>query len=97
MPSGPTGTLSSSIATPSLRKSRRGSIFDHTYDADHGSLVLIYVMPIGLSTIGWRMYIINASWNIVTFFLIVSAILVSFRIHAHPLAPILGRDERFIP
>jgi len=33
-------------------------------------------MPIGLANIGWRMYIINASWNIVTFFLIVS---VSFR------------------
>ena len=31
-------------------------------------------MPIGLANIGWRMYIINASWNIVTFFLIVSII-----------------------
>jgi len=34
------------------------------------ALVLIYVMPIGLANIGWRMYIINASWNVVTFFLI---------------------------
>jgi len=31
-------------------------------------------MPIGLANIGWRMYIINASWNVVTFFLIVSII-----------------------
>ena len=97
MPSGPTGTLSSSIAMPFLRKSCRGSTSGHACDADHGSLVLIYVMPIGLSTIGWRMYIINASWNIVTFFLIVSEIPVSFRTRAHPLAPILGGDERSIP
>ena len=97
MPSGPTDTLSSSIAMPFLRKSRGGSMSGHTGDADHGSLVLIYVMPIGLSTIGWRMYIINASWNIVTFFLIVSEIPVPFRTRAHPLAPILGRDKRFIP
>lgn len=34
------------------------------------ALVLIYLMPIGLANIGWRMYIVNASWNIVTFFLI---------------------------
>lgn len=69
----------------------------HTGDADYGSLVLIYVMPIGLSTIGWRMYIINASWNVVTFFLIVSEAPVPFQTRAHPSAPILGRDKRFIP
>jgi len=34
------------------------------------ALVLIYLMPIGLANIGWRMYIVNASWNIITFFLI---------------------------
>ncbi|ORY21512.1 putative sugar transporter [Naematelia encephala] len=34
------------------------------------ALVLVYVMPIGLANLGWKMYIINASWNIVTFVLI---------------------------
>jgi len=29
-----------------------------------------YVMPIGLKTLGWKMYVINASWDVVTFFLI---------------------------
>lgn len=35
------------------------------------SLVLVYVMPIGLANLGWKMYIINGSWNVVTFVLIV--------------------------
>lgn len=34
------------------------------------ALVLVYVMPIGLARIGWKMYVINASWNIVTFGLV---------------------------
>jgi hypothetical protein len=65
-------TQSSSIVMLFLRE----PLPDGPNIADRGSLVLIYVMPIGLANIGWRMYIINASWNIVTFFLIVSA---SFR------------------
>ena len=28
------------------------------------------MMPIGLATLGWKMYIINASWDVVTFILI---------------------------
>jgi hypothetical protein len=28
-------------------------------------------MPIGLANLGWKMYIINGSWNVVTFVLIV--------------------------
>ncbi|WWD17594.1 hypothetical protein CI109_102035 [Kwoniella shandongensis] len=34
------------------------------------ALVLVYVMPIGLAKLGWKMYMINASWNIITFGLI---------------------------
>jgi hypothetical protein len=29
-------------------------------------------MPIGLANIGWKMYMVNASWDIVIFGLIVS-------------------------
>jgi hypothetical protein len=39
-------------------------------------LVLVYVMPIGLANLGWKMYIINGSWNVVTFVLIVSHLLI---------------------
>ena len=33
--------------------------------------VLVYVMPIGLHNIGWRMYMVNGSWDIVILGLIV--------------------------
>lgn len=36
------------------------------------SLVLTFVMPIGLQNIGWKMYMVNASWDIVVLGLIVS-------------------------
>lgn len=29
-------------------------------------------MPIGLANIGWKMYLVNASWDVVIFGLIVS-------------------------
>jgi hypothetical protein len=35
-------------------------------------LALVFIMPIGLNNIGWRMYMVNGGWDIVTFFLIVS-------------------------
>ncbi|KAK6371851.1 hypothetical protein LTS17_008675 [Exophiala oligosperma] len=34
------------------------------------ALALVFVMPIGINNIGWRMYMINGGWDIVTFFLI---------------------------
>jgi len=34
------------------------------------ALALVFVMPIGLTNIGWKMYMINGGWDIVTFFLI---------------------------
>ena len=40
--------------------------------ADSHSCVLVYVMPIGLANIGWKMYMINGSWDIVIVVLIVS-------------------------
>ncbi|KAI1088870.1 putative hexose carrier protein [Rostrohypoxylon terebratum] len=33
--------------------------------------VLVYVMPIGLTNIGWKMYMINGSWDIVVLVLII--------------------------
>lgn len=36
------------------------------------SLVFIFIMPIALQNIGWKMYMVNASWDIVILWLIVS-------------------------
>jgi hypothetical protein len=38
------------------------------------SLVFVYIMPIGLENIGWKMYMINGSWDIVILILIVRVI-----------------------
>lgn len=35
-------------------------------------LCLVYVMPIGISNIGWKMYMINGAWDVITLILIVS-------------------------
>lgn len=37
------------------------------------SVVFVFIMPIGFANIGWRMYFVNASWDIVIIGLIVSA------------------------
>lgn len=34
------------------------------------ALLFVFIMPIGLANIGWKMYIINASWDVVIFGLI---------------------------
>lgn len=34
-------------------------------------MLLVYIMPIGLANLGWKMYMINGSWDIITFILIV--------------------------
>lgn len=36
------------------------------------SLIFVFIMPIGLANIGWKMYMVNASWDIVIVVLIVS-------------------------
>jgi len=36
-------------------------------------LVFVFIMPIGLANIGWKMYMVNASWDIVIVGLIVSS------------------------
>ena len=38
-------------------------------------LVFVFIMPIGLTNIGWKMYMVNASWDIVILALIVSCLL----------------------
>jgi hypothetical protein len=38
------------------------------------STVFVIVMPIALKNIGWKIYIINASWNLVTVALIVGLV-----------------------
>ncbi|ORX37914.1 general substrate transporter [Kockovaella imperatae] len=35
------------------------------------ALVLIYLMPIGLANIGWKMYFVNASWDVLIFIVII--------------------------
>lgn len=35
-------------------------------------LIFVFIMPIGLANIGWKMYMVNASWDIVIVILIVS-------------------------
>ncbi len=37
------------------------------------SIVFVFIMPIGLGNIGWKMYMVNASWDIIILFLIVSS------------------------
>jgi hypothetical protein len=39
---------------------------------DFCRLVFVFIMPIGLNNIGWKMYMVNASWDIVILGLIVS-------------------------
>ena len=36
------------------------------------SVVLVFVMPIGLNNIGWKMYMVNGGWDVIVIFLIVS-------------------------
>jgi hypothetical protein len=45
---------------------------------DHGRMLLVFVMPIGLNNIGWKMYMVNGSWDIITFFLIVRPLYRAF-------------------
>lgn len=42
-------------------------------------LVFVFIMPIGLENIGWKMYMVNASWDIIILGLIVSDHSHSFR------------------
>jgi hypothetical protein len=36
------------------------------------ALVFVFIMPIGIANIGWKMYVINGGWDVVIFGLIVS-------------------------
>lgn len=60
-------------------------------------------MPIGIGNIGWKMYIINGGWDVITFVLIVSFWFVLFcmesgvghwlKSKANMAGCILGRDQ----
>lgn len=39
---------------------------------DSYRLILVFVMPIGLNNIGWKMYMINGGWDVIVVVLIVS-------------------------
>lgn len=51
--------------------------------------VLVYVMPIGLANISWRMYMVNGSWDIVIIGLIVSFLLLLLLFFSFPFPPSL--------
>lgn len=40
--------------------------------ADNYRCVFVFIMPIGLNNIGWKMYIANGSWDVAIAVLIVS-------------------------
>jgi hypothetical protein len=46
-----------------------------TNTCSHIRLVFTFIMPIGLGNIGWKMYMINASWDVIILGLIVRWIL----------------------
>ncbi len=37
-------------------------------------VLFVFIMPIGLESIGWKMYMVNASWDVVIIGLIVSGL-----------------------
>lgn len=47
-------------------------------------LVFVFIMPIGLANIGWKMYMVNASWDIIIVVLIVSLLLTPDFSFANP-------------
>lgn len=38
------------------------------------AVLLVFVMPIGIANIGWKMYMVNGGWDIITLVLIVSSV-----------------------
>lgn len=64
-------------------------------------LIFVFIMPIGLANIGWKMYMVNASWDIVIVALIVSIMrkLPSIQLlsHSHIHRPSSGSRQRVRP
>ena len=58
-----------------LSELERGIDYLHFWDF---RLVLVFLEPIGITNIGWKMYIINAGWDVIILFLIVSLLSVMF-------------------
>lgn len=59
------------------------------------SIVFVYIMPIGLANIGWKMYFVNSSWDVVILGLIVSRFSLASRCVSKLifLGILLGRDK----
>lgn len=55
-------------------------------------MVLVFVMPIGLENIGWKMYMVNGSWDIIVIVLIVSLHLLC--IHAFQVLVATGAEAK---
>lgn len=58
------------------------------------SCVLVFVMPIGLENIGWKMYMINGSWDIVIIILIVSIPIVEREFVLNLRRPYTGSRQK---
>lgn len=62
------------------------------------ALVFVFIMPIGLNNIGWKMYMVNGSWDIVILVLIVCFCYFNLLFPSLTfLDRILGRNERQNP
>ena len=53
----------------------------------------MFIMPIGLNNIGWKMYMVNASWDIVILGLIVSLLPTPYFSLADIKCGLLGGDK----
>jgi hypothetical protein len=61
---------------------------------DFFRLVFVFIMPIGLNNIGWKMYMVNASWDIVILGLIVSLLLTFLLPIADESRHIIGSRQK---
>jgi hypothetical protein len=61
---------------------------------DFRRLVFVFIMPIGLNNIGWKMYMVNASWDIVILGLIVSLLPMFPPFIANKIRHIIGLKPR---
>lgn len=53
----------------------------------------MFIMPIGLDNIGWQMYFVNASWDVIILGLIVSLLELCLSDIANCSGVLLGGDE----
>lgn len=56
-------------------------------------LLLVFIMPIGIGNIGWKMYMINGGWDCCTFIIIVCD---SSFVSLHQKKRLGGRTKMYI-